>query len=130
MLPAPQFVNLVSSRRIDSGAGGVPATHALSPPDQYSLGLGISEIAVGLEIAELDVNGGVTVKMEWSWDGRLWRVGSTVIAEKTGVDVYTGVFNTAAERTPFLRVIAEIRDTTTTAPVGGTVNAWAVYRYY
>lgn len=129
MAREPVLVSLCASRRIDSAAGGAVATHVLSAPDHYRLALGVDEIVVGADLTALDANAGVAIRIEWSWDGLKWRLGTTVITEKTAVDVYTGVFNTAAERTPFVRVIAEVRDVTTTAPVGATLDAWALYKY-
>ncbi len=112
-----------------SNVDGTVRTTILTPREKWGLPLGLSELLVGLRVSDLTTNGGVTIKWQWSLDGRTWKTGTTIITEKTSANDYTGDFSAPAERTPFGRVVAEVRDTVASNQISATVTSWGLYRY-
>jgi len=113
-----------------SNADGSARTTILTPSQYWGLPLGISDLLAGLRVSQLTTNAGVTVKWQYSLDGRFWRTGATVISQVTAVDDYTALFNTAAQKTPFGRLVAELQDTSVgNSQMTAVVTSWGLYRY-
>ena len=112
-----------------TSTGGVRKT-VVTTQQASALGLGCTSLLVGLHIAAIDPNAGVTIHYQYSLDRQNWLAGTAaVITEKTGTGDWTGVITTAAELTPFIRVLVEVRDTVAGNPLEATVTTWSYYQY-
>jgi len=123
------YLNFFEDVTACSNANGSVRTIVVTPKRVWGLGLNLSDFTAGLRIKQPDATFGITLKWQWSLDGKTWITGSTVISEKSAANDYAGSHNVVAEQLPFVRLIAEIRDTASAAQKTGQVSIWGYYRF-
>lgn len=123
------YVNYCEDLTVESNAQGGVRVTVVVPKRMWGLGLNLGEFVAGLRIKSADANCGITLKWQWSLDGKTWKTGATVITEKTANDDYTGLHTAIAEQMPFSRLILEVRDTTLTSQKTASVSVWGYYKY-
>lgn len=126
---SPVYVNYVSDTLLASDADGSVRTVVITPRRFWGLPLGMGELLVGLRVEGRETGFGVTLKWQWSLDGSRWVTGSTIGQERTTDGDFLAVFNAVAEKTPFGRVVAEVRDTGSASQKTATCSAWGYYHY-
>jgi hypothetical protein len=130
--PPVLYLILVEDLLVQSASNGAVQTYIITPKQYWGMGVNLAEFLAGLRIRTLtDANAGagVTVKWEYSLDGKTWKTGSTVITEKTAVDDYTGIHNANSEQTPFVRLKIEVRDTAAAAQKAALISVFAYYKF-
>jgi hypothetical protein len=128
---SPNAVYVVNTEdlQVESLGGGAIRKYVVTPKKFWGLAMGSTVFVAGLRISELDPNAGVTVKYQWSLDGAVWQTGSTVVTEKTSPGDYTGEHTTTSEKTPFGRLLVEVRDTTSSNQLTGQISVFEYVRY-
>lgn len=126
------YLVLCEDLTLQSASDGHAQTHVITPKGNWGLGLNLGDFLAGLRIkssSDNNAGAGVTLLWQWSLDGKTWKTGSTVIAEKTTVDDYTGSHAVTTEQTPFVRLIASVRDTAMTVQKSANISVWGYYRF-
>ena len=123
------YVNFVEDHLVTSLAAGGTRTFVITPKKYWGMGFNLQDFLAGLQIKSASPNVGVTLKWQWSLDGRSWNTGATVVTEKTGNGDYTGTHATESEQTPFVRLIAEVRATAGSTQETADVSVWGYYRF-
>lgn len=123
------YLNFCDDLFITSLGTGAAQKYVITPKKFIALGLNLAEFVAGLRISNLDTNGGITLKWQWSLDGVIWSDGSTVMSEKTAKGDYRAVFSTNDELLPFVRLILEVRDTTAALQKTAQVSVWGYYKF-
>ena len=82
------YVNLCEDLLVASTSTGGVRTIVLTPKQYWGMGLNLAEVTGGLRIRSgFDVGVGVTLKWQWSLDGKTWKAASaTMITEQTTAD--------------------------------------------
>ncbi len=127
---AAVYMALVEDVNITSNSDGTARMHVLSPIAANAMGLNLASFLCCMRISSLSTNGGVTVKYQFSFDGVNWQdAASALISEKTSAGSSEGLHNTETEQTPFLRIVATVRDTVGSAQINAPVSVWGYYKY-
>lgn len=127
--PNAVYVTNVEDLQIESLGGGGIRKYVITPRKYWALPMGSTTFLAGMRISELDLNCGITVRYQWSLDGVVWNTGATIITEKTLVGDTTGDHVVGAGKTPFGRLLVEVRDTTSAGQVTGQVSVYTYVRY-
>lgn len=126
------YVVLCEDLTVQSASNGTAQTYIITPKQYWGLGLNLSDFICGLRIkssGDSNAGAGVTLTWQWSLDGKTWKTGTTVISEKTTADDYTGSHAVTSEQTPFVRLLASVRDTGTTIQKSSLISVWGYYRF-
>jgi hypothetical protein len=127
--PKAVYVGVAEDLQVESLALGGVRKYVVTPKKYWGLPMASTQFMAGLRLGEISSNGGVTVKYQWSLDGVVWKTGATLIPEKTQSDDYTGDHVVGSEKTPFGRLLVEVRDTTSTAQVTAEISVYQYVRY-
>lgn len=127
------YVNYVEDQLVTSLADGSTRTWVITPKKFWGLGFNLQDFLAGLQIRNASPNVGVTLRWQWSLDGRNWNTvtsGPGVIAEQTANGDYTGTHATPGEQTPYVRLTAEVRHATQgSTQETADISVWGYYRF-
>ncbi len=125
------YIALVEDLLVTSNADGTSRMTIITDKDLWGMGLNLSSLLGCLRVSSLSNNAGVLLGLQYSFDGNAWLDASTVVvAEQTAVGSDTGSFSTVEELTPFIRIVARVREVTSpTTEVTARISAWLYLKF-